>query len=73
MDYFIAKSLICLLLGFLILIRLVMLMIKKSTTGGCFYAGANLVAWMSKKQNFVSLFTAETKYIAARSCFSQLL
>ena len=22
---------------------------KKSITGGCFYVGANLVAWMSKK------------------------
>ena len=31
---------------------------KKSTIGGCFYVGANLVAWMSKKQNSVSLSTA---------------
>ena len=23
---------------------------RKSTTGGCFYVGANLVAWMSKNQ-----------------------
>ena len=37
---------------------------RKSTTGGCFYVGANLVAWMSKKQNFVSLSTAEAEYIA---------
>ena len=28
---------------------------------------------MSKKQNFVSLSTAKTEYIAARSCCSQLL
>ena len=28
---------------------------------------------MSKKQNYVSLSTAETEYIAARSCCSQLL
>ena len=46
---------------------------RKSTTGGCFYVGANLVTWMSKKQNSVSLSTAETEYIAAGSCFSQLL
>ena len=46
---------------------------RKSTTGGCFYVGANLVAWMSKKQNFVSLSTAEAEYIAAGSCCSQLL
>ena len=32
---------------------------RKSTTGGCFYVGANLVAWMSKKKNFVFLSTAE--------------
>ncbi|XP_023887632.2 secreted RxLR effector protein 161-like [Quercus suber] len=41
---------------------------RKSTIGGCFYVGTNLVAWMSKKQNFVSLSTAEAEYITARSC-----
>ena len=46
---------------------------KKSTTGGCFYVGVNLVAWMSKKQNSISLSTAEAKYMAAGSCCSQLL
>ena len=45
---------------------------RKSTTSGCFYVGANLVAWMSKKQNSVSLYTTEAKYIVAGSC-SQLL
>lgn len=43
---------------------------RKSTTGECFYVGANLVAWMSKKQNSVSLSTTEAEYIAARSCCS---
>ena len=38
---------------------------RKSTTGGCFYVGANLVAWMSKKQNSVFLFTTEIEYIVA--------
>ena len=46
---------------------------RKSTTGQCFYVGANLVAWMSKKQNSVSLSTAKAEYIAAGSCCSQLL
>ena len=32
---------------------------RKNTTGRCFYIGANLVVWMSKKQNSVSLSTAE--------------
>ena len=45
---------------------------RKSTTGGCFYVGVNLVAWMSKKQNFVSLSTAKAEYIATGSCCSQL-
>ena len=34
---------------------------RKSTTSGCFYVGANLVAWMSKKQNYVSLSTTKAK------------
>ena len=46
---------------------------RKSTTGGCFYVETNFVAWMSKKQNFVSLSTAEAEYIAAGSCYSQHL
>ena len=46
---------------------------RKSTTGGCFYVEANLVAWMSKRQNYVSLSIAETEYIAAGTCCLQLL
>ena len=46
---------------------------KKSTTGGCFYVGNNLVSWYSKKQNSISLSTAKAKYIAPRSCYTQLL
>ena len=42
---------------------------RKSTTGGCFYVGANLVTWMSKKKNYVSLSTVEVEYIAAGSCY----
>jgi hypothetical protein len=46
---------------------------RKSTSGGCFYVGNNLVAWMSKKQASISLSTAEAEYIAAGSCCTQLL
>ena len=46
---------------------------RKSTIGGCFYVGANLVTWMNKKQNSVSLSTTEAEYIATGSCCSQLL
>ena len=41
---------------------------RKSTFGGCFYLGNNLVSWMSKKQNSISLSTAKAEYIAAASC-----
>ncbi|XP_030930911.1 secreted RxLR effector protein 161-like [Quercus lobata] len=46
---------------------------RKSTSGGCFYVGNNLVSWMSKKQNSISLSTAEAEYIVASSCCTQLL
>ena len=46
---------------------------RKSISGGCFYLGNNLVSWMSKKQNSVSLSTAEEVYIATGSCCTQLL
>jgi len=46
---------------------------RKSTSGGCFYVGNNLVAWMSKKQASISLSTAEAEYIATGSCCTQLL
>ena len=46
---------------------------RKSTLGGCFYVGNNIVSWMSKKQNSVSLSTVEAEYIVASSCCTQLL
>ena len=46
---------------------------RKSTLEGCFYLGNNLVSWMSKKQNSVSLSTAKVEYIAVGSCCAQLL
>ena len=45
----------------------------KSTPGEWFYLGNNLVSWMSKKQNSVSLSIVEAEYIAAGSCCTQLL
>ena len=41
---------------------------RKSTSGDCFYVGNNLISWMSKKKNFISLSTTEAEYIAAGSC-----
>ncbi|XP_062085432.1 secreted RxLR effector protein 161-like [Humulus lupulus] len=46
---------------------------RKSTSGGCFYIGNNLVSWFSKKQHSISLSTAEAEYIAAGSCCTQLI
>ncbi|WVZ89844.1 hypothetical protein U9M48_036198 [Paspalum notatum var. saurae] len=46
---------------------------RKSTSGGCYLLGRSLVSWSSKKQNYVSLSTAEAEYIAAGSSCAQLL
>ena len=46
---------------------------SKSTSGGCFYIRNNLVLWHCKKQNSISLSTAEAEYIAAGSGCTQLL
>ncbi|XP_073276496.1 secreted RxLR effector protein 161-like [Primulina huaijiensis] len=40
---------------------------RKSTFGGCFYLENNLISWHSRKQNCVSLSTAESEYVAAGS------
>ena len=46
---------------------------RRSISGGCFYVGNNLVSWISKKQNSISLSTAKAVYIVADSCCTQLL
>ncbi|KAG7563991.1 Zinc finger CCHC-type superfamily [Arabidopsis suecica] len=40
---------------------------RRSTTGGCFFLGNNLIAWHSKKQNCVSLSSTQAEYIAMGS------
>ncbi|KAA0035673.1 gag-pol polyprotein [Cucumis melo var. makuwa] len=40
---------------------------RKSTSGGCFFLGNNIVLWFSKKQNCVSLSTTESEYIVVGS------
>ncbi|XP_071727604.1 uncharacterized mitochondrial protein AtMg00810-like [Rutidosis leptorrhynchoides] len=46
---------------------------QKSTSGGLQFLGHKLVSWSSRKQNCISLSTAESEYIAAASCCSQVL
>ena len=46
---------------------------RKSTSGMAQFLGPCLVSWGSKKQNSVALSTAESEYIAAAACCSQLL
>ena len=46
---------------------------RKSTSGTCHFLGRSLVCWSSKKQNCVSISTAEAEYIAAGSWCTQIL
>nr|GFB75102.1 hypothetical protein [Tanacetum cinerariifolium] len=45
---------------------------RKSTSGSVQFLGDKLVCWSSKKQNCVSISTAESKYVAISSCCAQM-
>nr|GFA80745.1 retrovirus-related Pol polyprotein from transposon TNT 1-94 [Tanacetum cinerariifolium] len=46
---------------------------RKSTSDSVQFLGDKLVCWSSKKQNYVSISTAEFKYVAVSGCCAQLL
>jgi hypothetical protein len=46
---------------------------RKSTSGGTFFLGNLLVAWLSKKQGSISLSTTEAEYIDVATCCTQIL
>ncbi|GKF31618.1 putative ribonuclease H-like domain-containing protein, partial [Tanacetum coccineum] len=46
---------------------------RKSTTGGCQFLGCRLISWQCKKQAVVENSTTEAEYVAASSCYGQVL
>jgi hypothetical protein len=46
---------------------------RKSTSGGAFFLGDSLVAWISKKQGSISLSTTQEEYIVVATCCTQIL
>ncbi|GJR18644.1 hypothetical protein Tco_0967171 [Tanacetum coccineum] len=46
---------------------------SKSTSGSVQFLGDKLVCWSSKKQNCVSISTAESEYVAVSGCCAQVL
>ncbi|GKC33384.1 putative ribonuclease H-like domain-containing protein [Tanacetum coccineum] len=46
---------------------------RKSTTGGCQFLRTRLISWQCKKQTVVANFTTEAEYVAAASCYGQVL
>jgi hypothetical protein len=46
---------------------------RKSTSGGAFFLGDSLVAWLNKNQGSISLSTIEVEYILVSTCCTQVL
>ncbi|GJV11853.1 retrovirus-related pol polyprotein from transposon TNT 1-94 [Tanacetum coccineum] len=46
---------------------------RKSTTGGCLFLECKLISWQCKKQTVVATSSTEAEYVAAASCYRQVL
>nr|GEU62855.1 hypothetical protein [Tanacetum cinerariifolium] len=46
---------------------------RKNTSGSVQLSGDKLVCWSSKKQNYVSISTAESEYVVVSSCCAKVL
>jgi hypothetical protein len=46
---------------------------RKNTSGGAFFLGYSLVAWLSKNQGSISLSTTKVEYIVVFTCCTQVL
>ncbi|GJV53474.1 putative ribonuclease H-like domain-containing protein [Tanacetum coccineum] len=46
---------------------------RKSTTKGCQFLGNRLISWQCKKQTVVATSLTEAEYVAAASCYGQVL
>ncbi|GKC81098.1 putative ribonuclease H-like domain-containing protein [Tanacetum coccineum] len=46
---------------------------RKSTTRGCQFLGNRLISWQCKKKTVVATSTTEAEYVAAASCYGQVL
>ncbi|GJS84884.1 retrovirus-related pol polyprotein from transposon TNT 1-94 [Tanacetum coccineum] len=46
---------------------------RKSTTRGCQFLGNRLISWQCKKQTMVATSATKAEYVAAASCYGQVL
>nr|GEX11095.1 hypothetical protein [Tanacetum cinerariifolium] len=46
---------------------------RKSTTGGCHFLSRRLISWQCKKQTVMATSKIEAEYVAAASCYGQVL